>query len=105
MAKDKSFSPHGTQVFQGWLTKDQWNKLIVAYSDPKELGESYELWVQKCNDFSTMLRDGGLFVHQIKIDVKAFFKWCEKYNREINNKSLGLYAAYKYTHDALDSTA
>ena len=74
-----------------WYDEDQWN--LLAKADPTGVDESYSEWRKNANDALSQLKENGVNVQKISINVNELLKWCQEKGVEPLGKARSEYAA------------
>lgn len=96
MAKRRSHGrprPAPTNVAVGWYDAAQWAKLKQVAVDADNLDDSFEAWERNAEGFERALRQKGIEIRRVHIDVDALLAWCQSRNKKIDGKARSEYAA------------
>src|SRR5947208_16160986 len=90
---DVPFSAPCVSVAVGWYDAVQWAKLKQAAVDADQLDDSYEQWKHNARKLERDLRNTGIEIQRVPIDVDVLAAWCQARNRPIDGQARSLYAA------------
>jgi hypothetical protein len=75
-----------------WYRAEQWERLREISADRDELEESYEDWVAQAEESLQALREAGIDVEKVPVDVEALLAWCQAQGRQVNGEARAEYA-------------
>lgn len=78
-----------------WYRAEQWRKLREVSSDVENLEEKHEDWRVSAQSRLIELRQSGLDVCMVDVDVDELVLWCKERNRLIDAKSRSEFVADK----------
>lgn len=81
-----------THIALAWYRKDQWDKLLEISIDGDELEQTYEEWVTQANQKIEAMKNKGLNLIRIDVEVNALRSWCEKERRPVDGAARSEYA-------------
>jgi hypothetical protein len=82
-----------TDVAVGWYDAVQWARLKQVAVDADKLDDSYETWKRNAESFERELRQKGIEIQRVHIDVEALIAWCQSRHKPINGAARSEYAA------------
>jgi hypothetical protein len=80
-------------VAVGWYDAVHWTKLKQVAVDADSLDDSYEAWKRNAESFERELRQKGIEIQRVHIDVDALIAWCQSRNKKIDGEARSEYAA------------
>jgi len=80
-------------VALAWYDAAQWARLKQLAEDADNLDDSHEAWRRNAETFERDLRQRGIEIQRVEIDVAALAAWCRAQRRPINGQSRSAYAA------------
>jgi predicted ATP-grasp superfamily ATP-dependent carboligase len=72
---------------------DQWDRLVELSVDPEKLSDSFHSWKESFEKTTTQLKQQGLNVINVQVDVEELNEWCQKKKIELNGAARSQYAA------------
>lgn len=78
-----------------WYRKDQWDELLRVSEDRSKLEASYGEWLFEAQTVSRRLRDRGLEVRRVDVDVEDLVRWCRERGTHVTAQSRASYVAEK----------
>lgn len=73
--------------------EDQWDRLVELSIDPENLSEDYQSWKALFEKTTAFLKEQGLKVKNVQVDVEELKNWCQKKNIDLNGEARSQYAA------------
>lgn len=73
--------------------EEQWERLVELSVDPENLSESFESWKESFEKATTQLKEQGLNVVKVHVDVEELDDWCQKRKIDFNGEARSRYAA------------
>lgn len=67
-----------------WFDEDGWERLRELAADPERLEDDYETWVQMVDDTIRGMRDHGMNVEKVLVDVDELVAWCEEEDHPVD---------------------
>lgn len=94
MNKNDRTTPNpGTIVGVTWYRPDQWARLFEVSVDRAGLEPSFESWEAGAKHRLQELRERGLDVRRIDVEVEALVRWCEVEGCELDGRARAQYVA------------
>ena len=84
-----------TKVGIAWYKRDQWQLLLNVSVDRDELEATYTDWEKDAEKALKQLRQGGLEVVKVPVEIEELLDWCQSRNVPVNGNARSQYAAYK----------
>ena len=84
-----------TRVGIAWFTPDQWQILLDISADRDDLEATYAEWERDSKKALRQLRQGGLNVIKVPVEIDELLDWCQSRNIPVNANARSQYAAYK----------
>jgi len=84
-----------TKVGIAWYTPDQWQLLLDISADRDDLEATYAEWERDAKKALRQLRQGGLNVVKVPVEIEELLDWCQSRNVPVNANARSQYAAYK----------
>jgi hypothetical protein len=81
-------------VALAWYDAAQWAKLKQVAEDADNLDDSHEAWRRNAEKFERELRQKGIEIQRVAIDVDALVAWCRAQKKPINGEARSAYAAH-----------
>lgn len=81
-----------------WYRRDQWQRLREISSDPEKLEQSYEEWVGNAERAIEGMREAGMRVEKVDVDVEELLAWCQTQGVEVDASARAHYAAQQLRH-------
>jgi hypothetical protein len=78
-----------------WYKRDEWSQLLDCSIDREILPDSFDKWEEDAIMRFHKLREMGVDVHKIYIDVSEFINWCEDVSFPINELARSLFLGIK----------
>jgi hypothetical protein len=75
-----------------WYSEPAWHRLKTLVSDPDELDESYEEWLEAANDFMQQMKSRGETVEKVNVDPDTFIEWCRLLGKQPDRAARAEYA-------------
>ena len=85
-------TPENSVIAMAWYRSDQWTLLRALSADGESLEETYEAWFAFASEKVRELRDPGLEVREVEVEVSALVRWCESQGRAVNGEARAEYA-------------
>ena len=73
--------------------EEQWERLVELSIDREKLSESFQSWKESFEKTITQLKEQGLNVRKVDVDVEELNDWCRGRNIELNGEARSQYAA------------
>lgn len=86
-----------------WYRADQWERLREISTDPEKLEQTYEEWVENAERALQGLRESGMRVEKVELDVEELLTWCETRELDPDASARARYAAEKLRQRHQDS--
>jgi len=87
-------NPKGDAVVGlAWYSSEQWGRLRSLSSDGDQLEETWEEWRELAESRFREMRQLGLEVEKVAVDVDRLARWCEREGRPVDGASRSAYAA------------
>ncbi len=80
-------------VAVAWYDATQWAKLKLIAEDADILDDTYEAWQRNATNLERSLRQKGIEIHRVSIDVDALAIWCKSQKKRIDSQARSAYAA------------
>jgi len=80
-------------IGMAWYRRDEWDRLREVSSDADALEETWEEWRAVAEEKLRELRERGLRVEKVVVDVELLAKWCEEAGRTVDGAARSEYAA------------
>ncbi len=84
-----------TKVGIAWYMPDQWQLLLDISADRDDLEATYAEWERDAKKALRQLRQGGLNVVKVPVEIEELLDWCQSRNVPVNANARSQYAAYK----------
>jgi hypothetical protein len=81
------------KVAVAWYDATQWSKLRRIAEDAHILDDTYDAWQRDAMNLERDLREKGIKVQRVSIDVDALVIWCKSHQKRINGEARSAYAA------------
>ena len=78
-----------------WYRPEDWQRLREISSDRADLEDTYEEWLDQAEDKFRKIRNAGMDVTKIFVNLDELKSWCEENNLDINADSRSNFAAVK----------
>jgi hypothetical protein len=88
-----SAKPVTVKVALAWYDAIQWAKLKQIADDAMELDDSYEDWQHGIQTVEHQLREKGVDIQRVPIDVDSLVAWCKLRMIPVNAESRSRFAA------------
>ena len=80
-------------VAVAWYDSTQWAKLKLIAEDADNLDDTYEAWQRNAKNLERGLRQKGIEIQRVSIDVDALVIWCKSPKKRITGEARSAYAA------------
>ena len=77
-----------------WYRRDQWQLLRQTASDLDVLEDTYDEWLHEAKQRLKDVRELGVDVAKVDLDVVEFNEWCRENGKPRNGDSRAQYAAH-----------
>jgi hypothetical protein len=82
-----------TVVGCAWYRADQWERLREIAADRETLEQTYEAWVENAEQALRNMRESGMRVEKVEVDLEELLARCERRELEVDAHARALYAA------------
>lgn len=76
-----------------WFTEETYAETKRIAADPDVFEAPYEDWLARAEKKMTQLKEKGLDVRRVLVNVKSYCEWCDKNRRPKDSRSRADYAA------------
>lgn len=76
-----------------WYRAGQWERLREIAADAEKLEETYEAWVENAERALREMRESGMRVEKVAVDLEALLAWCQRQELEVDAHARALYVA------------
>ena len=80
-------------VAVAWYDATQWRKLRLIAEDAHILDDTYDTWQRNAINLERDLRQKGIEIKRVSIDIDALVIWCKSHQKRINGEARSEYAA------------
>ncbi|GAX60849.1 hypothetical protein SCALIN_C14_0115 [Candidatus Scalindua japonica] len=77
-----------------WYRKDQWQLLLDYSTDSDKLERTYQEWLGHAEKMVNEMKEDGLNVVKVDINLDEMKKWCKKSNKQMDGYSRSQYAVF-----------
>lgn len=91
--KNRSHVHRMQSVGAAFYREDQWDRLVELSIDSEKLSENYQSWKETFEKTTRLLRDRGIKINSVQVDVEELNDWCQKRNIDLNGEARAQYAA------------
>jgi len=78
-----------------WFDEEGWERLREVTADPERLEDDYETWVAMVEKSIRDMRDQGVELEKVLLDVDELVAWCEEQDRPVDASARADLAAEK----------
>jgi len=79
-----------------WYKEEQYEDLLITFSEDRtNLPDSYGLWLKEAEMEFQRLRDSGVPVYKVEVDLYDFLSWCRANGYDIKHNTRHLFVAHK----------
>ncbi len=93
--RDITPSQSNTVAAVAWYRPEQWQNLRQISVDRNKLEATHTEWLESATKALLHLRDLGLNICPVEIDVDELGQWCKKQKRPVNGAARAAFAAVK----------
>ena len=68
-----------------WYKPEQWSRLREVSVDRDDLEDTFQEWVTGAEALSQAMREAGMHVEQVEIDVDDLVDWCRRNKRPVDS--------------------
>ena len=91
----KDTGPGGNLIVGfAWFDRAQWTRLTEVVPDRSTLDDTFEQWERSARTAVARMRDQGLRVEEVSIDIEQLLAWCTLQGLRPDSGSRAKYAAY-----------
>jgi hypothetical protein len=83
------------RVGLAWYKPDQWDMLLEASVDRDDLEDTYFEWVQVATEGEARMKEMGMHVRRVEVDVPELIAWCREEGIPLDNKARSSFATMK----------
>ena len=96
-AKIKRREKRPTKLVTGvaWYSRNQWDRLLSVASDRASLEDIYDDWVHMAEKALSDIRQTGLNLVKVPIDVEELINWCREKGRPVDGAARAEFAQVK----------
>jgi hypothetical protein len=94
MPKSK-FDSSGSAVGVAWYKSEEWETLRNASTDKDKLEETYAEWLKEAERVVRELRQQGLQIIKVDVEIADLLLWCEGQDIPLNAEARAKYTAFK----------
>ena len=94
-ADDSNLRRSQLRMGVAWYRKEQWELLRKISEDVDELEETYEEWLREATVGLKRMKDLGMEVEEVDVDVNELVAWCKQRGEPVNGSSRSEFAADK----------
>ena len=76
-----------------WYRKEQWGDLLGVSEDRDKLEATYGEWLIEANLALRRMRQSGMDIRKVDVDVEELVRWCREQGRPVNAASRAYYVA------------
>lgn len=76
-----------------WYMPEQWSRLRELAADVGQLEENYESWLSSAERTEADLRELGVVVERVPVDVELIAEWCSRQSRPFDSAARAEYVA------------
>jgi hypothetical protein len=76
-----------------WYRAEQWERLLEISADRDKLEATYEEWVVNALESLQKMRQAGMRVEKMDVDVEELLAWCRARGLQVDGKARSQYAA------------
>jgi hypothetical protein len=76
-----------------WYRAGEWERLREIAADPEKLEQTYEEWVETAERALRGMREAGMRVEKVDVDVEELLAWCERRELAVDAGARAHYAA------------
>ncbi|MEA3377488.1 MAG: hypothetical protein U9R72_14970 [Chloroflexota bacterium] len=76
-----------------WYRAGQWERLHEIAADSEKLEHTYEEWVDNAERALRGMRESGMGVEKVEVDVEELLAWCQRRGLEVDARARAHYAA------------
>jgi len=82
-------------IGMAWYRPEQWHRLRQGSADVEDLEEFYYEWLSIASARFQELRQLGLDIRKVDVDVEDLLEWCKGQGRRVDSEARALYVAEK----------
>jgi Asp-tRNA(Asn)/Glu-tRNA(Gln) amidotransferase A subunit family amidase len=94
MSKSK-VSSHDSVIGIAWYRPEEWEILRNASTDKDSLEETHAEWLKEAERVVEQLRNQGLQIVKIDVEMADLLLWCESQKIQVNAEERSKYVAFK----------
>ena len=76
-----------------WFRAEQYEMLRALAADSDKMANTYEEWLANITKTMDHLRQNGMVVRRVDVEVTALVAWCEQRGIPLDGKARSIYAA------------
>ena len=84
-----------TAIGVAWYRPEEWETLHNASTDKDQLEETHAQWLKEAKRVVKQLRQQGLQIVKIDVEVADLLLWCEGQKIPLNAEARSKYTAFK----------